>query len=205
MTSGALSSLRAFARPRVRIERCELCAAPIAAEHEHLVDPGVARIRCACAPCALLFSLSAEGLRRIDSFATRLEEPTLDDATWSALGVPVGLAFFCRNPGASGVTARLPGRAGVVEREVPADVWDELARRRPELATLRPEVDALLVRRTGKLRDYFITSIDHCYRLAGLLRSAGAPLSGPDPEVVDAFFSELARPGAEPRPHGSRP
>lgn len=51
----AWAALRRFAKPRAPVERCELCDAPLADEHAHLVEPADRRLICACDPCALLF------------------------------------------------------------------------------------------------------------------------------------------------------
>jgi hypothetical protein len=192
MTDTTLSALRAFVAPRERIERCELCAAPIAGEHEHVFDPKAARLRCTCPACARLLSgTSGTALRRVDSFARRLDGLEIDDAAWAKLGVPVGLAFFSLRGPAFAVVASLPGRAGVVETAIPNELWWDLAEEHPALRVLVPEVEALLVRRTRDRREYFHASIDVCFRLAGLLRSGDGPLSGPEPSFVDDFFAEL--------------
>ena len=192
MTDTTLATLRAFVAPRVRAERCELCSLSLPSEHEHVFDPKAARLRCACPACALLFSgASGDRPRRIDSFARRLTALELDDATWQKLGVPVGLAFFWLRGASLDAVASLPGRAGVVESVVPSPLWEALASEHPEVGALSPDVEALLVRRTPGHRDYFRASIDHCFRLAGLLRSKEGPLSGPEPALVDEFFAEL--------------
>jgi hypothetical protein len=192
MTDTVLATLRAFVAPRPLVERCELCSAPLAKEHEHVFDPKETRLRCACGPCALLFSgTSGDRPRRVESFAKRLVGFELDDAIWQKLGVPVGLAFFSLRGATREVVASLPGRAGVVETVVPSALWEALGQSDPDIAAVRPDVEALLVRRTPGRRDYFHTSIDHCFRLAGLLRSEPGPMSGPEPALVDRFFADL--------------
>ncbi|HEX6273539.1 MAG TPA: DUF5947 family protein [Polyangiaceae bacterium] len=192
MTDTTLLTLRAFAAPRERIERCELCAAPIATEHEHVFDPKAARLRCTCGACArLLPGASGTALRRVDSFARRIFDLELDDAVWEKLGVPVGLAFFSLRGPTFAVVASLPGRAGIVESAIPRELWWDLAEEHAVLRSLVPEVEALLVRRTPGHSDYFHASIDICFRLAGCLRSDDGPLSGPEPALVSDFFAEL--------------
>ena len=46
------------------------------------------------------------------------------------------------------------------------------------LATLQPDVEALLINRVGERRDYFIAPIDRCYELVGLMRVYWRGLSG---------------------------
>ncbi|MDI1465672.1 DUF5947 family protein [Catellatospora sp. KI3] len=42
-------------------ERCELCAAPLPARHDHLVDRHTRSLPCACRPCWLLFPAAPPG------------------------------------------------------------------------------------------------------------------------------------------------
>jgi hypothetical protein len=192
VTDVTLASLRAFAATRERPPRCELCSTPLLPNHEHVLEPRATRLLCACSACArTLAGARIDRPRRIESFARRLRELELDDATWQKLGVPVGLAFFSLRGPAQDVVASLPGRAGIVETLVPPELWREALTEHPSLREFLPDVEALLVRRTTGKRDYFHVSIDHCFRLAGLLRSERWPISGPEPALVDRFFDEL--------------
>jgi hypothetical protein len=67
-----------------------------------------------------------------------------------------------------------------------------------------PDVEGLLVRRSVRHRDYFQVSIDHCYELSGLLRSAEAPLISPDLAAVQSFFAQLEQRASQKR-HSRRP
>lgn len=192
MTDGTLASLRAFAATRERPPRCELCSTPLSPNHEHVLEPQAARLLCACSACArTLAGTRADRPRRIESFVRRLSELELDDATWQKLGVPVGLAFFSLRGPSQDVVASLPGRAGIVETLVPPALWREAVTQHPSLQGFLPDVEAFLVRRTSAKRDYFRASIDHCFRLAGLLRSERWPISGPEPALVNQFFDDL--------------
>src|SRR5271168_742139 len=51
-----LAGLRRFVRPRPARERCDLCAADIAEQHQHLFAPADRKLACACDACAILFS-----------------------------------------------------------------------------------------------------------------------------------------------------
>ena len=77
---GPFAVLRRFMRPRKPVERCELCSAPIAAEHQHLIEPATRRLFCACDPCALLFDQPAGGrYRRIPRRGRLLADFALGD------------------------------------------------------------------------------------------------------------------------------
>lgn len=52
----ALASLRRFAHATAPVERCELCGAGIAAEHQHLLDRISRQAVSSCDACAILFS-----------------------------------------------------------------------------------------------------------------------------------------------------
>ena len=173
--------------------RCELCALPLASEHGHLLERNRRSIVCACESCATLFGM-IESLRysRIHPLVRRLDGLMLDDASWSALGVPVGLAFL--SPTASGeVIAAYPGPAGATSARVSREAWEAVATRHPALAELRPDVEAWLVNRMPAEPLHYRVSIDHCYRLAGLVRSRWRGVGG-GPEVAEAiaeFFQSL--------------
>jgi hypothetical protein len=63
------------------------------------------------------------------------------------------------------------------------------------LATLEPDVEAVLVRRARGAREYWLVPVDECYRLAGSMRATWQGISGGDAMrgTVDAFFRRLAR------------
>ena len=44
-------------------ERCEMCAAPVADEHQHVVDVQSRSLMCVCRPCYLLFTDQQAELR----------------------------------------------------------------------------------------------------------------------------------------------
>ena len=207
MTSAVLGKLRALVTGTI-VEECELCAGVIGAEHEHLLEPSARRVLCACESCAALSSPqpsrpSAQYLR-VERRAVRLPELEIDDETWRSLGVPVGLAFFTARSRSAEVVATFPGRAGIIEAFVPLKAWRDLERRFPLLCRVRPEVEALLVRRSARHHDYFLISIDHGYELCGLLRGADAPLASMELPSVQRFFERLDA-HAGRRSHSRRP
>ena len=61
----ATSPLQRMARRAARereeaLERCDLCSAPIASDHRHLLDVPARELMCACRACALLFDRPAD-------------------------------------------------------------------------------------------------------------------------------------------------
>lgn len=206
MTNAVLSKLRAFVTGSA-VEECELCAQLMSAEHEHLLEPDARRVYCACPACAALYSEEQQraGARylRVERRAARLLEVDLDDAAWAELGVPVGLAFFTTRQRTGEVVATFPGRAGLIETFVPPRAWSELTQRFSALKGILPDVEALLARRSARHQDYFQVSIDHCYELSNLLRSAEAPAS-PELSTVQAFFARLDDQAGKRR-HSRRP
>jgi hypothetical protein len=207
MTNAVLGKLRAFVTG-TSVEECELCAEAISVEHEHLLEPDARRVFCACGACAALFSQEQErqGVRylRVQRRAARLHELDIDDAAWAELGVPVGLAFFTTRSRTGEVVATFPGRAGLIESFVPLKAWSTLERGYPVLTGILPEVEALLVRRTSRHRDYFQASVDHCYELVSLLRGADTPISSPELAVVHSFFVRLDEQAGQ-KHHSRRP
>jgi hypothetical protein len=215
MTNAVLAKLRAFVAG-TPVEECELCAEAISVEHEHLLEPDARRVFCACGGCARLLAVGhhekhddaqpQKGARylRVERRALRLTELDFGDAVWAELSVPVGLAFFTMRSRTGEVVATFPGRAGLIESFVPLRAYRELERRFPVLKSIAPDIEALLVRRSLRHQDYFRVSIDHCYELAGLLRSSDAPLSSPELASIQAFFSRLDD-QADQRRHSRRP
>jgi hypothetical protein len=208
MTSAVLGKLRAFVTGTAPVNECELCAESIGSEHEHLLEPDARRVFCACQACAGLFVREQQrpGPRylRVERRAARLHELDIDDVCWTDLGVPVGLAFFTTRRRSAEVVATFPGRAGIIESFVPLKAWSELERRYPLLQRMLPDVEALLVRRSSRHRDYFLVSIDHGYELSDLLRVSEAPLSSPELAVVQRFFERLDEQAGQ-RTHSRRP
>lgn len=171
-------------------ERCDLCGAALVGEHDHLVRLEPRQLVCACRPCALLFDhdgAAAGTHRAIPDRWVALDPP--GDA-WEGLDVPVGLAFFVANSTTGAVDAGYPGPAGVTSSLLGLESWDAVGAQHPELAGLRPDVEAVLVRRGREGTEALIVPVDACYALAGELRSRWHGFDG-GPAVraaVDAFF-----------------
>jgi Family of unknown function (DUF5947) len=181
------------------LERCDLCGEPIPAKHRHLLDLESRELMCACQACRLLFERPAAGAggahyRLVPDRRLRLDDFAMDDAVWARMRIPVEMAFFFHSTPAERVQAYYPGPMGATESLLELGAWEELERDNPVLATLEPDVEALLVNRARGARQYFLVPIEDCYRLAGLIRTRWRGLSGGE-EVwreIDGFFKEVA-------------
>src|SRR4051794_41957593 len=103
MASSALQRMarRAAQEREEALERCDLCGAPIAADHRHLLDVASRELMCACRPCALLFDRDAAGAggrhyRLVPGPRPRGGDPHLRGVTWAHPRPPVAKAFFFR-------------------------------------------------------------------------------------------------------------
>src|SRR5215469_11350898 len=194
MAAGSMAALRRLARTRDAGERCELCGAPLPAEHRHLFDDWTEVLACACQACSLLFTGQAQArYRPVPTRVLSLPDLVLDQERWESLDVPVGLAFFARSTRLGRVVARYPSPAGPTESQLALATWAELESANPVLAELQPDVEALLVNRVGTAADNLVVPIDQCYALVGLVRLGWRGLSG-GPEVwgaVATFFASL--------------
>ncbi|AGS67559.1 DUF5947 family protein [Streptomyces collinus] len=173
-----------------RAEACELCAAPVPGEHPHLYDTADAEVRCVCGPCSVLFADDAAGEGRYRLVPRRrLRLPPVDTAV---LGVPVGLVFFVpRSDGT--VTAQGPSPAGAMRWEVDAAAWQRLSAVFPQLASMAPDVEALLVNTVRGLQEHWIVPVDDCFRMVAVIRREWRGLSGGERvwPAVERFFAEL--------------
>ncbi len=210
-----ISEIQLAPKPRPG-ERCELCAELIADEHGHIVDRETRALMCACRPCALVFSAEGAGGTRFRAVPDRyLSFPdfTLSQAAWDALQIPVAVAFFFMNSELGHVAAFYPGPAGATESLLSLESWNEVVAANPDLATLRPDVEAFLVRsaerRTSVAEaECFLVPIDVCYELVGELRKQWRGFDGGAEAhaALEAFFDRVrcrARPVPAP-PEGIR-
>lgn len=191
----SLSALRRFARARAAVERCELCSVEIPGDHAHLLNCASRQIACSCDACAILFCGQHDAkFLRVPRRMLKLEDFRFSESEWDAMTLPIHLAFFIRDS-AGACTALYPSPAGVMESMLELPAWSELTRKDGTLASLEPEVEALLVNRIGDRNAYFIVPIDAGYRLVGLIRTKWRGLSG-GPDVwraINEFFEMLER------------
>ncbi len=170
-------------------ERCEMCAAPVADEHQHVVDVQSRSLMCTCRPCYLLFTDQQATLRYRAVPDRYLSFPSfrLDQADWDDLQIPVGLAFFFTNSTQQRVVAFYPSPAGATESELPLATWERVLEANPALRSVLPDVEALLVRggdhptqvdaAEGRFTAHLVP-IDACYELVGRMRSTWRGFDG---------------------------
>ncbi len=204
--SSRLRRLARQAREEVEAtqEKCELCSAPIPADHRHLLDLGSRELMCACQACKILFDRGAAGgghYRLIPDRRLQIDDFALDDVAWENLRIPVDMAFFFHNSDAERVMAFYPGPMGATESLLELRSWTELEQANPILRELEPDVEALLVNRAHGKRSHWLVPIDDCYNLVGLIRTRWRGLAGGKEvwEEIERFFERLgqqARPAA---------
>ncbi|MEP9385456.1 DUF5947 family protein [Nocardioides cheoyonin] len=203
MTSPAgLSALRRLQSPPQRSpaagaeteERCEFCSAPVDERHGHVADVVDHRLLCVCRPCYLLFAPRGAGggrYRGVGEAVRRVGDLRLDEATWDLLKIPVDLAFFFTQDGAT--HAFYPSPAGATESELDLAAWSTITADNPALATLEPDVEAALLRRRDSGFGCHLVPIDLCYELVGVVRRHWTGLAG-GPAVwaaIEEFFDRL--------------
>jgi hypothetical protein len=194
ISSESINRLRQFTRAPQRIERCELCSAPLAPKHRHLLENSNGQLTCACDACALLFESTSHGRYRLIPRDPRaIPDFRMSDPQWESLALPINLAFILRNSRANKVIAMYPSPAGATESLIPLSTWSDLARENPALDSMEPDIEALVINRVGDARDYFIAPIDACFELAGLIRTHWRGFSGGETvwEEIANFFEGL--------------
>jgi hypothetical protein len=197
MTGSALEVLariRADRPAATPYERCEMCAAPIPDAHPHVVNLGSRSLLCTCRACYLLFTDEGATLAYRAVPERYLSFPALAPAVWDELQLPVGTAFLFVNSQLERVVAFYPGPAGATESALPLDAWGRVVAAAPALATLRPDVEAVLVRAVGQDISCFLVPIDACYELVGHLRRLWRGFDGGQDvhRRLDEFFEGVA-------------
>jgi hypothetical protein len=188
-----LARIRANRPEPAPYERCEMCGAPVADAHQHVVNVGSRSLLCTCRPCYLLFTHDDAALAYRAVPDRYLTFPDLAAPVWEELELPVGTAFLFRNSVLDRVVAFYPGPAGATESELPLDSWERVVATAPGLATLQPDVEAVLVRATGQQVEAFLVPIDVCYELVGHLRVLWRGFDGGQDvrRQLDEFFSRI--------------
>lgn len=176
---------------------CEMCAAGIGDEHQHVVDVQVRSLMCVCRPCYLLFAPVDADLRYKAVPDRYLEFPDFDlgPGRWESLEIPVGLAFFFRNSLLDKYIVFYPGPAGATESELPIDSFETVLAENPGLSQMRADVEALIVSvpASGQSPRCFVVPIDACYELVGRLRTVWRGFDGGQDaaRAVDEFFGRV--------------
>ncbi len=194
-----LSVLRRIAsdRPaRPAGERCDMCVAPIADEHSHVVDIRNRALMCTCRPCALLFDRQGADLafHTVPDRYLRFPDFALSQGQWDDLAIPVGVAFFFSHSTLGKVVAFYPSPAGATESELPLDAWDGIVAANPALDILVDDVEALLLRKRDDDIECFLVPIDACYELVGHLRRLWRGFDGGSDvhDRLEEFFDDVA-------------
>jgi Family of unknown function (DUF5947) len=180
-------------------ERCELCATPIAEPHQHLVDLQSRALLCSCRACALLFT-DDQAVQRYRTVPDRYQALPDLDGVWDDLPIPVGLAFLFYNSALGRLVALYPGPAGATESSLPLETV-------AGATTLRPDVEALLLRRDATTTSCFVVPIDACYELVGRLRTLWQGFDGGPAArtAIDDFFATVRERARGPAAARRRP
>jgi hypothetical protein len=211
--NGSPIDLRRFLEPPPRTlpgERCEFCTEKLGEAHSHVVNTETRSLMCSCRGCWFLFAPDGAGggkYRAVPEDVFRDPAFRLSDGDWDSLQIPVGMAFFFHQTdletGVANAVAFYPGPAGATESMLPLETWDQLVADNPILATMLPDVQALLVHRPpGDLgRLVLIVPIDVCYELVGIIRRDWKGFDGGEEanRAIAEFFdrlSERSRPPA---------
>ena len=179
-------------------ERCEMCAEPVAEEHQHVVNVAARQLMCVCRACYLLFTDAGANLRyrAVPDRFLSFPDFGLGRREWEALQIPVGVAFFFRNSALDRTVAFYPGPAGAAESELDMATW-AAASCDPRVGLLADDVEALLVRvpeSETSSPETFLVPIDACYEFVGGLRLLwrGFDGGGQARDFIDGFFTGVA-------------
>jgi hypothetical protein len=174
-----------------------MCATPVGAEHSHIVNVENRSLMCACRACYLLFTLEAASKGKYRAAPDRYSYESsfrLDESQWEEFQIPVRIAFFFFNSTMKRMVAFYPSPAGATESTLSLAAWRNLQDANPQLATIAPDVEALLVygHQSGRF-DCYIVPIDACYQLTGIIRRRWKGFDGGEEawREVNDFFHRL--------------
>ena len=197
-----LSRIRAGRPEPPAYERCDMCGAPRADDHPHVVNISSRSLMCTCRPCYLLFTHDDADLAYRAVPDRYLSFETIPAPVWDELELPVGTAFLFLNSTLGRVVAFYPGPAGATESELSLQAWERVVAAVPGLSTLQPDVEAVLVH-TAAQTNAFLVPIDVCYELVGHLRMLWRGFDGGQDvrQRLAEFFAHLqekSRPAVRP-------
>ena len=185
------------AAPESAGERCEMCAEPVADEHQHVVNVAARQLMCVCRACYLLFTDASANLRyrAVPDRFLSFPDFGLGRREWEGLQIPVGVAFFFHNSALDRTVAFYPGPAGATESELDMATW-AAATRDPRVGLLADDVEAMLVPAPENAADpeCFLVPIDVCYEFVGGLRLLWRGFDGGAQarDFIDGFFAGVA-------------
>ncbi len=187
------AALRRYAQRRTEVELCEFCSLQLAPGHRHVLETTARKVFCACDACALRFENVIGRYKLIPRDSWRLPGFQLTDAQWDSFSIPIQLAFFFHSTAAGKVIAMYPSPAGATESLLPLADWGPIVAQNPRLASMQPDVEALLANRLNDAREYYLAPIDVCFELVGLIRLHWRGFSGGDKvwEEIKGFFARL--------------
>jgi Family of unknown function (DUF5947) len=159
-------------------EACDFCRAPLAEIHQHVMECATRTLECACDACAILFGGQDQKYRRVPRRTRYLPQFRMTDAQWSALMIPIGIAFLFRRDASGKIAALYPSPAGPVESRLTLDAWEEIAKDNPEIRSMETDVEGLLIYRVGSASEHYIIPIDECFKLVGIIRMNWKGFSG---------------------------
>ncbi len=182
--------------PEQPVERCEMCAEPIAEWHGHVVNIESRALMCTCRPCALLFTQEGAAGGRFKTVPERYRYAAnvpLAEATWDSIGIPVAMAFFFTNSAMAQTVAFYPSPAGATESLLSLEAWANLLAATPAMTDLKADVEALLVNKSANGFECFAVPIDACYQLVGLVRMYWKGFDGGEEAwtAINKFFDDL--------------
>jgi hypothetical protein len=88
-----------------------------------------------------------------------------------------------------------PSPAGATESLLPLDTWERVVRANPLASDLAPDVEGLILYRTSEGFHCFLTPIDACYELVGLVKLHWKGFDGGQEAwaAIEEFFAGLRR------------
>ncbi|MGY1438965.1 DUF5947 family protein [Streptomyces reniochalinae] len=212
MTSGALARvIRTAAErggPAPDTERCDLCGAPVPADHRHLLDTGTdggtqdppaggpgAGARTGgvtgggtgeagpagghmLCACRPCSVLFAREAASEGHYRLIPQRRTRLEPVPTA---PLGVPVglaFFVPHADGGVHAHYPSPAGPTQWELDPEAWQGAVRECPALATLAADVEALLVNTVQGRRQHWIVPVDDCFRMVAVVRREWRGLTG---------------------------
>jgi hypothetical protein len=173
-----------------------MCAEQIGEWHGHVVNIESRALMCTCRPCALLFTQEGAAGGRFKTVPERYRYAAnvpLAEATWDSIGIPVAMAFFFTNSSMDQTVAFYPSPAGATESLLSLEAWKDLLAATPTMADLKPDVEALLVRKSQNGFECFAVPIDACYQLVGLVRMYWKGFDGGEEAwtAINEFFDGM--------------